>query len=162
MTGWPKYINRWSEERVVELRNLWDAGYSCGQIARIMGNGFSRSAVIGKASRLGLPAKQSGWPTRQARECPKPQLPAAPPPPPAPPALPTVQSKRIPLAHVGFCQCRFGVSEDGAREFLCCGLTTLIGESWCSEHRRTVFQPSASVRARNAQAPKDVAKSEAA
>jgi GcrA cell cycle regulator len=43
----------WSDERVTQLRQLWDAGLSASQIASIMG-GLTRNAIIGKAHRLGL------------------------------------------------------------------------------------------------------------
>ena len=42
----------WTTERIALLKNLMDAGLSCGQIAREIG--VSRNAVIGKVNRLGL------------------------------------------------------------------------------------------------------------
>lgn len=47
----------WSDERVQKLRKLWLEGKSGAQIAEIMGGDLSRAAVIGKANRLGLPAR---------------------------------------------------------------------------------------------------------
>lgn len=46
----------WDEDRVQKLKKLWDEGYSASQCASRLG-GVSRNAVIGKVSRLGLPAR---------------------------------------------------------------------------------------------------------
>lgn len=40
----------WSNEEVGQLTELWKAGYSAGQIAKLMDK--SRSAVLGKIFRL--------------------------------------------------------------------------------------------------------------
>lgn len=42
-------------EAVKKLTELWNAGQSCSQIAKALGNGITRSSVIGKAHRLKLP-----------------------------------------------------------------------------------------------------------
>lgn len=47
----------WTLEHIEKLRALWAHGYSCSYIARQIGGGISRNAVIGKASRLGLPRR---------------------------------------------------------------------------------------------------------
>lgn len=44
----------WTEERVESLKALWDEGLSCSQIARKLGGGLTRNAVIGKVHRLDL------------------------------------------------------------------------------------------------------------
>src|SRR6187549_3642290 len=43
----------WSDDRVEQLKKLWEAGLSASQIAAELGN-VSRNAVIGKVHRLGL------------------------------------------------------------------------------------------------------------
>lgn len=43
---------KWNNEQTTELRLLWTAGKTAGQIAQQLG--FSRSAVAGKLYRLGL------------------------------------------------------------------------------------------------------------
>jgi GcrA cell cycle regulator len=45
---------RWTEDRVAKLRAMWLDGKTSSQIARDLG-GVTRSAVIGKAARMGLP-----------------------------------------------------------------------------------------------------------
>lgn len=45
----------WTPERVQKLTVLWAQGLSCAQIARELGGGITRNAVIGKRVRMGLP-----------------------------------------------------------------------------------------------------------
>ena len=44
----------WDKERVEKLTFLWGEGRSASQIAKELGGGVSRNAVIGKIHRLGL------------------------------------------------------------------------------------------------------------
>ena len=44
----------WTNERMELLQDLWLNGNSAAAISRELGQGISRNAVIGKASRLGL------------------------------------------------------------------------------------------------------------
>jgi GcrA cell cycle regulator len=43
----------WTDDRVEQLKKLWEAGLSASQIAAELGN-ITRNAVIGKVHRLGL------------------------------------------------------------------------------------------------------------
>src|SRR5674476_658585 len=43
----------WSDDRVEQLKKLWEGGLSASQIAAELGN-VTRNAVIGKVHRLGL------------------------------------------------------------------------------------------------------------
>lgn len=44
----------WTADRIDRLKVLLGDGFSCGLIAKHLGNGISRNAVIGKVSRMGL------------------------------------------------------------------------------------------------------------
>ncbi|MDI6625357.1 MAG: GcrA family cell cycle regulator, partial [Brevundimonas sp.] len=44
----------WTEDRVGALKKLWLEGQSASQIAKQLGGGVTRNAVIGKVHRLGL------------------------------------------------------------------------------------------------------------
>src|SRR6185437_10813421 len=46
--------NMWTDDRVDQLKSLWTEGLSASQIARALGEGITRNAVIGKVHRLGL------------------------------------------------------------------------------------------------------------
>jgi GcrA cell cycle regulator len=48
----------WTEERIKTLTKLWLDGVSGEAVAREIGDGCTRNAVIGKANRLGLAAHQ--------------------------------------------------------------------------------------------------------
>ena len=49
--------NAWTEERLAQLRSLWDEGLSISQIGDALG--VSRNAIAGKAHRMGLPKRPS-------------------------------------------------------------------------------------------------------
>jgi GcrA cell cycle regulator len=48
----------WTDERIEQLRKMWEGGMTASQIADELG-GVSRNAVIGKAHRLGLQSRPS-------------------------------------------------------------------------------------------------------
>lgn len=48
----------WTDDRIEKLRKLWADGLSASECARHIGGGFSRNAVIGKVTRLGLPGRK--------------------------------------------------------------------------------------------------------
>lgn len=48
----------WTDERIDQLKTLWENGLTASQIAEELG-GVSRNAVIGKAHRLGLKSRPS-------------------------------------------------------------------------------------------------------
>jgi GcrA cell cycle regulator len=78
----------WTDERIEQLRNMWEKGLTASQIADELG-GVSRNAVIGKAHRLGLksrpsPVKATDKPVKAP--APKVAAPAAPKPAAAPAA----------------------------------------------------------------------------
>jgi len=89
----------WTEERIDQLKKLWESGMTASQIAEELG-GVSRNAVIGKAHRLGLqsrpsPVKGSGDSAAKAKRAAAASaapaaapVEAAPPPPAAEPAPP--------------------------------------------------------------------------
>ncbi len=47
----------WSEETILQLRELWDQGLSTAEIGRRLG--VTTNAIVGKAHRLDLPARPS-------------------------------------------------------------------------------------------------------
>lgn len=76
----------WTDERIEQLKGMWEKGLTASQIAEELG-GVSRNAVIGKAHRLGLqsrpsPVKAADAPRKPAsaprRPAPEPAAPAAP------------------------------------------------------------------------------------
>lgn len=51
----------WTDERVEQLKALWDQGFDAKSIAKRLG-GVTRNAVIGKAHTLGLPRNRRVMP----------------------------------------------------------------------------------------------------
>ena len=68
----------WTDERIDQLKALWDKGLTASQIAEELG-GVSRNAVIGKAHRLGLKSRPSPVKANDAdkKAAPKKAAPAA-------------------------------------------------------------------------------------
>ncbi|UVO53995.1 GcrA family cell cycle regulator [Sphingomonas sp. SUN039] len=75
----------WTDERIDQLKTMWEKGMTASQIAETLG-GVSRNAVIGKAHRLALEARPS--PVKANEPEPKAAAPAPAPSPvtPTPPA----------------------------------------------------------------------------
>lgn len=72
----------WTDERIENLRSMWEKGLTASQIADELG-GVSRNAVIGKAHRLGLKSRPSPVKATEKVKTVKPApapKPAAPPP----------------------------------------------------------------------------------
>src|SRR5438105_15234652 len=57
----------WSEDRVEQLKKLWEGGLSASQIAAELGN-VTRNAVIGKVHRLGLSGRAKSPATAAPRQ----------------------------------------------------------------------------------------------
>ncbi|MCK1577854.1 GcrA family cell cycle regulator [Bradyrhizobium sp. 174] len=58
----------WSDDRIEQLKKLWEAGLSASQIAAELGGGISRNAAIGKIHRLGLSGRAKGYPGPSKRQ----------------------------------------------------------------------------------------------
>lgn len=74
----------WTDERIDQLKRLWESGMTASQIAEELG-GVSRNAVIGKAHRLGLQARPSPVRANDVGAAPAPEADRPPPTPVAPP-----------------------------------------------------------------------------
>ncbi len=49
----------WTDERIGLLKKMWKDGKSAAEIAKTLGKGVTRNAVIGKAHRMGLSGRPS-------------------------------------------------------------------------------------------------------
>lgn len=52
----------WTPDKEALLKVLWTQGLSAAEIARRLGDGVSKSAVISKKDRMGLPSREEGAP----------------------------------------------------------------------------------------------------
>jgi len=57
----------WTDDKIEKLTKMWEGGASAGKIADALGDGTSRNAVLGKASRLGLSGRCTPISTLEAR-----------------------------------------------------------------------------------------------
>ena len=154
----------WTEDRVGALTKLWLEGQSASQIAKALGGGVTRNAVIGKVHRLGLSGRAA--PSQPARTAatfrtarPRPAAPAATAAaqPAAPRRLEVVQPKAVQPAApapapipdlpgtatvmtLGAHMCKWPIGDPSSREFSFCGRRASEGV-YCVEHARVAYQP---------------------
>lgn len=135
----------WTEERVDQLKSLWTDGLSASQIARVLGEGITRNAVIGKVHRLGLAGRATAARVDRLRLPSTPRL--------APrlrePEPPVLEEEPLKLEDgslVGVLaisdrMCRWPIGDPGAEEFHFCGRSPKSGSPYCEAHARKAYQP---------------------
>jgi GcrA cell cycle regulator len=145
----------WTTERVELLKNHFQAGLSCRQIA--VDIGVSRNAVIGKLSRLGLtrgkttaePREKRPAKARGAKSVPRlqyrmlqtlyqEQSPQ--------PNAPVVSIQVCSLFELSKERCRWPISTPGAADFCFCGNPPLAGLPYCTGHTRLAYKPGSRQR----------------
>jgi GcrA cell cycle regulator len=150
----------WTSARIEMLKKLFDAGLSCSQIAGEIGT--TRNAVIGKMHRLGLSrpknlfanrikparAETDAWRPKMSRPklrglsigAQRDMLRAAYPGSAATEA-PIDSPQKCSLLELRPAQCRWPISEPGARDFSFCGNPSADGFSYCMGHARLAYRP---------------------
>lgn len=159
----------WTDDRITQLRCLWTDGVSTAEIGRRLG--VSKNAIIGKAHRLDLPARED--PIRQATHAkpaniaprqtiPKlseimtltacvatptvPEVPAKP----APTITrPPVATRSVPAPAPARCQpmrigtkiCCWPIGDPTKTGFRFCEEPAAIGKPYCPEHVKDAYQP---------------------
>jgi GcrA cell cycle regulator len=122
----------WTEERVALLRQLWGEGKTAAEIARELGEGITRNAVIGKAHRLKLSNRVS--PIQQndnvKKAEPKEKL----------PAVNKKPSGGVRLADLKERMCRWPVGDPRDQDFHFCGENCIPGLPYCAEHSKVAYQ----------------------
>ena len=150
-------MTRWVKAVLDEVKTMWANGVSAGQIAQRLGNGFSRSMILGKLNREGwLKQVRANVTEHQTRAQPlavtpevKEQRRAA--------SVPTFNrdvlamacelmpgALNIRMVDLGRNQCRWPMwhhKEKGAPDFPHCGLPRALG-SYCAHHAVAAFPPS--------------------
>lgn len=148
----------WTPERVELLKNRFEAGLSCREIASTIG--VSRNAVIGKLSRLNLKREDSGIARQPAakragkrsrsRSVPRLQyqmlrsLYAE-----LQPAVdeePIHNEHRCSLLELSEQRCRWPINTPGAADFCFCGNTPVEGLPYCAGHTRLAYRPGSRQR----------------
>jgi GcrA cell cycle regulator len=145
----------WSVERTDELRNLVALGHSGSQIATMMGNGLTRSAIIGRMNRIGIKtARAIARPTSGSRKPKKrSKREGGPKPPPQTSstraemrAAAEIADSNIPMEQrrtfMGLRQgqCKYPVGDPKDPEFFFCGGLQLNGRPYCAAHCRMSYR----------------------
>jgi GcrA cell cycle regulator len=147
----------WTNERIELLKQHFEAGLSCREIAADIG--VSRNAVIGKLSRLNLtrgrsvderrlqdknfaPARAKAVPRLQFEmlatiygETNEPTI-----------NRPIDDANRCSLMELGENRCRWPISTPGADDFCFCGNAASDGQSYCAGHSRLAYRPNSRAR----------------
>ena len=144
----------WTEDRVGALKKLWLEGQSASQIAKQLGGGVTRNAVIGKVHRLGLSGRAApSQPARTTFRAPRPrpaqptQAPSAPRrieavqprPAPVPAPMPDLPGTATVMT-LGAHMCKWPIGDPSSDEFSFCGRRSSEGV-YCVEPARVAYQP---------------------
>ncbi|MNW97896.1 GcrA cell cycle regulator [compost metagenome] len=146
----------WTPERTEKLIALWKEGRTAAWIARVLGPGVSRCAVLGKVYRLGLARGSEARHARQARgpqakrrreKLEGPQLAARPSGPcktraadaSSAAAIAAPSSPTTTILAVSFGQCRWPYGHSGEIGFGLCGRSVARG-AFCAAHAEVGYQ----------------------
>jgi GcrA cell cycle regulator len=154
----PANAPTWTVERLELLKDRFEAGLSCREIACDIG--VSRNAVIGKLSRLNLTREKDGDTRRPARKAaPKGSRGKAVPrlqyrilqalyaePEPADDDEPIHNGHTCSLLELSEEKCRWPINTPGAEDFCFCGNTPIEGLPYCPGHTRLAYRPGSRQR----------------
>lgn len=158
----------WTDERIATLKKMWKEGKSAAEIAKTLGKGVTRNAVIGKAHRMGLsgrpsPIKKSAAPKKEA--APKKTAAKAPRSKKAttPAAAPTAKAAApvkeaedvkifekdvvppgggVALLDLTERMCKWPIGDPRDDDFTFCGLAIRPGTPYCAQHAAMAYQTS--------------------
>ena len=149
----------WTDEKIAELKSKHQEGWSASEIARLMGGGLSRNAIIGKMARLNLsnegrpkcpPVELRAKPGKMFKPV-KPFVREIPPDPPKPPrfkpervcAAPDdpVAPLLVDIMALRESSCRWPYGEPGNGDMRYCGCARPIGKSYCQPHMKLSAAP---------------------
>jgi GcrA cell cycle regulator len=159
-------VINWTEDRVEQLKKLWESGLSASQIAAELGN-ITRNAVIGKVHRLGLsgrakspssaaPRQRKVRPAQHMMRISRPisrgntalahafEVEAEPDPIAYDNVVP--MSQRRTLLELTEDACHWPVGDPSSNDFFFCGGKALGGLPYCAHHSRVAYQPASDRR----------------
>ncbi|MDD3288008.1 MAG: GcrA family cell cycle regulator [Alphaproteobacteria bacterium] len=160
----------WTEQQIQALKKMWGNGFSASDIAKQLGGGLTRNAVIGKAHRLKLSSRplsvkqEDGAAVAVAtanammnitrvsnnkkrvmlRPLPPVQTPRTTPQAMVKEALRPIDSVKraegIAVTKAGERHCRWPIGDPRSPEFRFCGCASHEGLPYCVEHARIAYQ----------------------
>jgi GcrA cell cycle regulator len=134
----------WNDERVEQLKTLWNEGLSASQVASRLG-GVTRNAVISKVHRLNLATRVRAERSATARSVGRmPRLRVRLPEPPVPIRDPIRLDDGTfvtPLT-LGEPMCRWPIGDPSEHAFHFCGHKRKPGSPYCDAHAHAAYQPA--------------------
>jgi len=127
----------WTDERVSLLKQLWGEGKTAAEIAKVLGDGITRNAVIGKAHRLKLSSRLSPIQQNVVKKPKSDLMPRI-----ARPQvkLPEFKGKGLNLVDLDFRMCRWPNGDPKEENFNFCGCEVMAGLPYCETHARAAYQ----------------------
>jgi len=138
----------WTEDRVSLLKQLWGEGKTAAEIAKELGEGVTRNAVIGKAHRLKLSSRLS--PIQQNVKKNKSTDKVAPPPRRSNKKIPIFLGKELPMEELRENMCRWPNGDPQSDNFSFCGCKTIEGSPYCQVHNDIAYQVTSRAKTLNA------------
>lgn len=139
----------WSDERVEVLKKLWGEGKTAAEIAKQLGEGVTRNAVIGKAHRLKLSSRvspiQQNTKKKKVEKAPRVVKRT-----PAQPKIPVFEGKKVQLSELTEKMCRWPSGDPQSDDFSFCGCRVVEGLPYCSTHAQVAYQVTSRAKALNA------------
>ncbi len=133
----------WTDDRVTLLKQLWGEGKTAAEIAKVLGDGITRNAVIGKAHRLKLSSRLSPI---QQNTVKKPKGDAAPRAPRPQIKLPEFKGKSLNLIDLSNNMCRWPSGDPKEENFSFCGCEVVPGLPYCATHASIAYQVPTRIR----------------
>ncbi len=157
----------WSEQQIQALKKMWGNGFSASDIAKTLGGGLTRNAVIGKAHRLKLSSRPSpihnedgsamkvgGSVLPTMTKVAKKRAMLRPLPPVQMPEVSTraivretprpidniKRTEGIAVTKAGERHCRWPIGDPRSPEFRFCGCASYEGLPYCVDHARVAYQ----------------------
>ena len=112
----------WTDERVEELKKMWDTGLSASEIGRRLG--ITKNAVVGKVRRLDLPMRRAPAPVK-------------------------IEVNVVTLDRLGTNMCSWPVGDPGSEDFRFCGEPAVPGKPYCQPHCKIAYVASTKNRKRD-------------
>lgn len=134
----------WSDDRVAVLKRLWGEGKTAAEIAKELGDGVTRNAVIGKAHRLKLSSRMS--PIQQNTKKVKVVNDAATPPRRISRKIPVYLGKQLKMEDLRDKMCRWPNGDPQGDDFSFCGCKTLDAMPYCEDHAAIAYQVTSRAR----------------
>ena len=133
----------WTDDRIDQLKKLWDDGLSASQIAKELGEGVTRNAVIGKAHRLGLKSRPSPVKTDKEKKKVAPKR-----------VIKKADKQLVSLLDLTDRMCKWPLGHPGDADFHFCGKNSEPGMPYCASHCAEAYQAQPPRRDRRQQQQK--------